>query len=229
MAGYREFAQGEVLTAANVNTFLMEQSIMTFEDGTARDAALTDVLREGLTVYNEAVGLHQVYDGAAWVPAGGLVAVKSALFTGTQTNSTTTGANFAVTNLSIAHTLADAANKLVFIASFGAAATSAGRGQVGIAVADDGTLIGVGDAASSRSRVTAGGQSAANVDADIVVMPSVGLVYLPGDAVEHTYTLRAINMRPDTQTIYINRSQSDSNSAAQPRAVSALTLMEVRV
>ena len=93
------------------------------------------------------------------VTGGGvIVAVNHALFTGTQTNSTGSGANFAVTDLSITHTLADASNKLIISAYFGAAANSQGYGNVGIAVADDGTLIGIGDAASSRTRVGAGGR-----------------------------------------------------------------------
>ena len=40
-SGFRTFASGEVLTAANVNNYLMEQAVMSFADGTARDAAIT--------------------------------------------------------------------------------------------------------------------------------------------------------------------------------------------
>ena len=47
MAGYLEFTTGQVLTAAQVNDFLMEQAVMTFADDAARTTALTDVLREG--------------------------------------------------------------------------------------------------------------------------------------------------------------------------------------
>ena len=67
MAGYREFLTGEVLSAANVNNFLMEQATMTFADDAARDAALASVLREGLLTYNLDTNRLEVYDGTDWV------------------------------------------------------------------------------------------------------------------------------------------------------------------
>ena len=161
--------------------------------------------------------------------AGGLVAVKHALFTGTQTNSTASGANFAVTDLSITHTLSSASNKLIISAYFGAAANSAFVGRVGIAVADDGTLIGIGDAASNRTRVGAGGRVSPSNDVRVVTMPSVSFVYEPGDTNSHTYTVRAINIETGTQTVYINRSELDGDNAAASRASSALVIQEVKV
>jgi hypothetical protein len=161
--------------------------------------------------------------------AGGLVAVKHALFTGTQTNSTAAGANFAVTDLSITHTLADAANKLIISAYFGAAATTDQTGLVGIAVADDGTLINIGDAASNRTRVAAGGFTQDGGTNRTTTMPSITQVYEPGDAVSHTYTVRAINIGSLTYTLYINRTQLDSDNQFMPRATSALVIQEVKV
>jgi hypothetical protein len=185
----------------------------------------TDLVRDGATAIQSlaeatATGLSA---------AGGLVAVKSALFTGTQTNSTASGANFAVTNLSITHTLADASNKLIISAYFGAAATSEGRGGVGIAVMDDATLIGIGDADGSRPRVGAGGQVSPSSAVRLVTMPSVTFVYSPGDASAHTYTVRAINIDSSTQTLFVNRTEVDNNSADSGRAASALVIQEVKV
>jgi hypothetical protein len=161
--------------------------------------------------------------------AGGLVAVKSALFTGTQTASVTASNNVAVTNLSITHTLADAANKLIISAYLGAAANSRGRGEVGIGVADDGTLIGIGDAEGSRTRVGAGGLVDQGGGTEVVTMPSVTFVYEPGDTDSHTYTVRAINIQDSTRTLYINRSENDSDSAVNPRASSGFVIQEVKV
>jgi hypothetical protein len=238
VAGYREFQTGEVLTAANVNDFLMNQSVMVFADATARTAALSDVLTEGILTYNLDTNALERYDGSAFVKvpdvadvdaAGGLVAVKHALFTGTQTNSTAPGANFAVTNLSITHTLADAANKLIISAYFGAAASSQTQGNVGIAVADEGTLIGIGDADGSRTRVGAGGFVDGTGGTSVVAMPSVTFVYEPGDVLAHTLTVRAINILSSTRTLYINRSEDDSDVENRPRAASALVIQEVKV
>lgn len=39
-AGFKLFADGNVLTASEVNTFMMEQQIMVFASAAARDAAI---------------------------------------------------------------------------------------------------------------------------------------------------------------------------------------------
>ena len=163
--------------------------------------------------------------------AGGLVAVKSAIFTGTQDNATAAGANFAVTNLEITHEVADPANRLIISAFLGAAANSEGRGQVGLAIHDGTDLIAIGDAALNRSRVTAGGNvqgTGVSLSTRVVTMPSVTFVHTPG-AGSKTYTVRAINIRGDTRTLFINRSENDVNSEFFPRAVSSLVIQEVKV
>ena len=40
-AGFKLFADGNVLTSSEVNTFMAQQMIMVFADSTARDAAIT--------------------------------------------------------------------------------------------------------------------------------------------------------------------------------------------
>ena len=40
-AGFKTFATGDVLTASDVNTYLMQQTVMCFADATARDAAIS--------------------------------------------------------------------------------------------------------------------------------------------------------------------------------------------
>jgi len=83
MAGYREFQTGEVLTAANVNDFLMNQSVMVFADATARTAALSGALIEGMLTYNLDTQSLEVYDGTAFVAVGGAMKEKRiAAFTG---------------------------------------------------------------------------------------------------------------------------------------------------
>jgi hypothetical protein len=173
------------------------------------------------------------FDSGVWVPqmpeSGGLVAVKHALFTGTQTESVAGGANFAVDDLSITHTLADASNKLIISAYFGAAANNLEQGNVGIAVADDGTLIGVGDADGDKTRVGAGGWTTGSGNQLVVTMPSITFVYEPDDTNSHTYTVRAINIDNLTRTLYINRAVSDFDNEARPLASSALVIQEVKV
>jgi hypothetical protein len=70
-AGYKLFATGDVLTAAQVNTYLMEQTVMRFADSAARTTALSGVLAEGMVSYLQDTNTLEVYDGAAWVGATG--------------------------------------------------------------------------------------------------------------------------------------------------------------
>jgi hypothetical protein len=192
----------------------------------------TDLVRDGasdIEALADAVALGLDDLDTALQGAGGLVAVKSALFTGTQTNSTAGGANFAVTSLSITHTLAVATNKLIISAYLGVAGTSHGSGPVGIAVADNGTLISIGDAAGNRARVGAGGRVAGGTNTNIVTMPSVTFVYSPGNTSSHTYTVRAVNIETGTNTLYINRPEDNTDNLARPRGSSALVIQEVKV
>jgi hypothetical protein len=223
----KTFVANEILTAADVNDFLMDQSVMVFAGTAARGSAIPSP-SEGMVTYLEDADTVQVFDGSAYKPVGGLVAVKHALFTGTQTASLAAGAGTAVTDLTITHTLADAANKLIISAYLGAAGNSDGRGQVGIAVADDGTLIGIGDEDGDRTRVGAGGRVSENVG-NVVTMPSVTFVYEPNDTNEHTYTVHAINIRTATETLYINRAEDNTDNEGRVRASSGFVVQEVSV
>lgn len=182
------------------------------------EALASDLLNLGMQSVSDALG-----------SAGGLVSVKSALFTGTQSASVTAGSNVAVTDLSITHEVASASNKLIITAFFGVAASSDNRGNVGIGVAVDGTLIGVGDSAGSRTSVSAGGEIAINnTSSYLASMPSISYVYTPGSG-SKVYTVRAINIQTSTKTMYVNRINADDDGAYVPRGASALIIQEVSV
>jgi hypothetical protein len=66
-AGYKLFNTGDVLTAAQVNTYLQEQTVMVFADATARTTALSGVLAEGMVTYLKDTNAIEKYTGAAWV------------------------------------------------------------------------------------------------------------------------------------------------------------------
>jgi hypothetical protein len=65
-AGYKLFATGDVLTAAQVNTYLQEQTVMVFASAAARTTALSGVLAEGMMSYLSDTDLIQYYNGTAW-------------------------------------------------------------------------------------------------------------------------------------------------------------------
>lgn len=64
-AGFRVFSSGEILTASNVNTFLMEQTIMVFADSAARATAITSP-SEGMFAYLSDTNTLTYYTGTAW-------------------------------------------------------------------------------------------------------------------------------------------------------------------
>ena len=65
-AGFRTFVDGDVLTAAQVNTYLMEQAVMVFADSSARTTALPTP-SEGMVTYLADTNVLEVYDGSSWV------------------------------------------------------------------------------------------------------------------------------------------------------------------
>lgn len=66
-AGYKLFNTGDVLTAAQVNTYLQEQTVMVFADAAARTTALSGVLAEGMITYLKSTDAVEVYNGSTWV------------------------------------------------------------------------------------------------------------------------------------------------------------------
>jgi len=70
-AGYRTFNTGDVLTAAQVQYNLQNQTIMYFANAAARDAALPGgTVQEGMFAYLADTNTTVYYDGAAWQSFG---------------------------------------------------------------------------------------------------------------------------------------------------------------
>ncbi len=229
MAGRKTFTAGEILTSADVNSFLMDQTVMVFDDSAARGSAIPTP-SEGMTTYLKSDDAVEFFDGSQFRRVGGLVDVQSVLKTDTFTASSIAAeGNVAVTGLSITHTLSNASNKLLIMAHFGVAGTTGQTGAVGIAVADDGTLIGIGTSVGSRTAVAAGAESSSGTGNRVATNPHINLVYAPGDTASHTYTLRAINISSISRNLFINRTEADNDSAGLPRGVSSLTIQEVAV
>lgn len=69
-SGIRVFASGEILTAAQVNGFLMDQAVTRFADAATRDASFggagQPVLTEGRICYLDDLNTIQFFDGSAW-------------------------------------------------------------------------------------------------------------------------------------------------------------------
>lgn len=74
--GRKVFTAGEVLTAANVQGYLMDQSVMTFA-GTAARASAIATATAGMTTYITGTKNYEVYNGAAWVPGNPVMVFAS--------------------------------------------------------------------------------------------------------------------------------------------------------
>jgi len=78
---YKLFSTGEVLTAANVNTYLMNQAVMTFATAAARTTALSGVLAEGMVSYRTDAKILEYYNGSAWIADASTTAIQNSLVT----------------------------------------------------------------------------------------------------------------------------------------------------
>ena len=79
-AGFKTFTAGQVFTASDANTYLMQQAVMVFTNEAARDAAITSP-SEGMVAYLTAptvpaavgtstflpTGVKTIYNGTVWV------------------------------------------------------------------------------------------------------------------------------------------------------------------
>jgi hypothetical protein len=70
-SGYKLFVTGDVLTAAQVNNYLQEQTVMVFASAAARTTALSAVLAEGMISYLKDTKATEYYNGTAWTSLGG--------------------------------------------------------------------------------------------------------------------------------------------------------------
>ncbi len=83
--GYKEFATGDVLTAADANGYLASQVVMVFASAAARASAIASP-QEGMISYLKDTNATEYYSGSAWVAIGGgssgdFVKTGSATFT----------------------------------------------------------------------------------------------------------------------------------------------------
>ena len=69
--GYHLFSTGQVLTAADVDNYLMNQTVMVFASAAARTSALAGVLAEGMQSYRLDAHINEYYNGSAWTASSG--------------------------------------------------------------------------------------------------------------------------------------------------------------
>ena len=230
MAGFREFVTGEVLTAANVDDFLMKQSVQKYADAAARDAALGatvgggNALRQGMVAYLDDVDELQKYDGNDWGEVGGgLVAVKEARSTDFfQTNSTTftvvTGAEVTITPQS-------ANNKIIVMFSCPYSQLANLTDHFGaISVFRDSTNLSQPDDTTANPSFAASNLAGLNQEFGNMQVASAVLLDSPSTTSPVVYSVRARSSSTSRST-RINR----SNNLTQNFSTTNIVVMEVKV
>lgn len=123
ITGTKSFTSGEVLTASDVNQYLM-RGVKVFSSTAVRDAAYggagEPVLEEGETCYITATDKVQTYNGSSWVDIGpaaaaAVTAIDSAQIITTQSTSSTSYTDLATVGPSVTLTTGTSA-----IVQFGA-------------------------------------------------------------------------------------------------------------
>jgi hypothetical protein len=92
-SGFRTFTAGEVLTASNVQNYLMDQSVMVFGGSAARSSAIgTANFEEGMVSYLTDTDKVEAYNGTDWVSVApttsqGLTLINTTSFSGVTSQS----------------------------------------------------------------------------------------------------------------------------------------------
>ena len=106
-SGIRVFASGEILTAAQVNGYLMDQAVTRFADAATRDASFggagQPVLSEGRICYLDDVNLIQFFDGTSWQSSAQFTVSDGTITTAKLADDAVTGAKIADNAITAAH------------------------------------------------------------------------------------------------------------------------------
>ena len=228
-----------IMNVATANTVTVDDSIFAAGDTIfiANKGAGTSTITAGAGVtINSASGLALVTSQSGQLVAlsassflflasdvtatSGVVQVKST--TKTDTFSVTSTSFVDVTGLTVSVTPTSASNKVLIVASV-TASQAVGTNNGFMALAKGGTPIGVGDSAGLRYQATVA------VNATSGNYPnSFALSFLdsPATTSATTYSVQ-ITSHTGGSPMYVNRSETDSNSAFDARYSSTITVFEV--
>lgn len=116
------FVAGEILTAADVNTNLMDQAVMVFDNSAARGSAIPSP-SEGMITYLKDTDEVEKYT-TAWESVNTFGVIQVVSTTKTTTFSTTSATFVDVTGLSVSITPTSTSSKILVMANIGDAENS---------------------------------------------------------------------------------------------------------
>lgn len=219
MAGRKTFTAGEVLQAADVNDFLMDQSVMVFAGTAARGSAIPSPT-EGMVTYREDDDTVEVFDGSAFVPVGAspaILQVVSTTLTSTFSATTSGPTLVEVTGLNATITPSSTSSKVFMVVNVQINSEDVAGGY--IALYRDATQIALGN--STPVPLTA--ETTGIIQAASQAGVAANFLDSPATTSAVTYKVYAAqSSSAGSKTWYVNRSSSD-----KVRTISTITLMEV--
>jgi hypothetical protein len=225
------FVAGEILTAANVNTNLMDQAVMSFAGTAARGSAIPSP-SEGMVSYLADSDSLSVYNGSSWIPAasgatlgaGSILQVVQTVKTDTFSASVA-GGGVSADAIAASITPKFASSKVLVLVQF-TGSVSGASGLYAYLYKDAAVSAYRGDAAGNRVRAVGSGQGD-GISAITALLGHIAYLDSPATTSSTTYSLRLGHSQSTTQTVLLNRSSTDTDSSAWLRGASSITLMEV--
>ena len=170
LVAYKVFTNGSVLPASDVNTYLMDQSVMVFSSSATRAAALTAPV-EGMLTWLQDVNRYENYNGTAWVALGspGLELVKAQSI-GTAVSSFTVTDAFSADyeNYRVVISGGSPSASLTTVLKMGATATGYYGGSTRVTTASVGSSEGQSNTTSYEVGVAATGTNSPSMTIDIL-------------------------------------------------------------
>lgn len=210
--GFKTFATGDILTAADTNGYLMSQTVMVFADSAARTTAITSP-QQGMITFLKGTNSTEYYNGTAWTAisggssAGKVLQVVSATYS---TQATTTSATYADTGLTASITPSSSTSKVLVLASQNAALTNSTQAWTGLRIVRGSTAIMTADRAIWGGSATTGNFTGS--------MNALNYLDSPATTSATTYKTQFMtNVDSGTSTGYVQLASSTST----------ITLMEI--
>jgi hypothetical protein len=222
--GFKNFITGDVLTAADVNGYLM-QGVLVFASSAARASAITSP-QEGQYSFLKDTNATEYYDGAAWVATGGggggkVLQVVSTLKT--DTFSAASNSLVDITGYSVSITPTSATSKILVLVNLNGNGTPASNGAV-FALLRGATDIAAPSSPGSRD---AGFGNIYINDAAQMGSTSITVLDAPATTSALTYKVQGQNTGTSGGSFYINRTSQDANDNNHSRTTSSITVMEI--
>jgi hypothetical protein len=209
--GFKTFNTGDVLTAADVNGYLM-QGVLVFASAAARDAAITSP-QEGQYAYLKDSNLTTYYTGSAWatlVPAA-IGKVLQVVFASYATETTMSSTTFADTGLTASITPSATTSKVLVLVNTNGATTDA--------VANQGIQLKLVRTATDLATITNLSNKMAGAT-QAVQGESIGMTWLDSPSTTSATTYK---------TQYARLAASGSVTLQNGTSTSTITLMEIGV